>query len=43
MIKYMDSMRRWITLDNRPVIYVLDQRNYEPEYFINNSKIRKKK
>lgn len=43
MIKYMDSMRKWITLDNRPVIYVLNHKNYEPEYVFNNSKIRKKK
>lgn len=28
IIKYMDSMRKWITLDNRPVIYVLNHRNY---------------
>ena len=30
IIKYMDSMRKWITLDNRPAIYVLDNKNYEP-------------
>lgn len=30
IIKYMDSMRCWITLDNRPAIHVLSNRNYEP-------------
>lgn len=43
MIKYIDSMRKWITLDNRPVIYVLDNRNYEPEFTFMSPKIRKKK
>lgn len=36
-------MRKWITLDNRPAIYVLSNANYEPEYVFNNPKIRKKK
>lgn len=43
IIKYMDSLRKWITLDNRPYIHVLDHRNYEPEYSFGNLKIRKKK
>ena len=43
MIKYMNSMRKWITLDNRPAIYVLNNSNYEPDYFFINPKIRKKK
>lgn len=36
-------MRKWITLDNRPVIYVLDNRNYEPEFTFMSPKIKKKK
>ena len=43
IIKYMDSMKKWITLDNRPAIYVLNNSNYEPDYFFINPKIKKKK
>lgn len=28
MIKYMDSMRRWVAVDNRPAIHVLSNHNY---------------
>lgn len=43
MIKYMESMGRWVTLDNRPHIHVLSDANYEPAYSFSNPKIRKKK
>ena len=43
MIYYMESMKKWITIDNRPAIYVLNHSNYEPDYVFNNPKIRKKK
>jgi hypothetical protein len=28
IIRYMDSMRKWIVVDNRPVIHVLDENSY---------------
>jgi hypothetical protein len=28
IIRYMDSMRKWITIDNRSAFYVLNNKNY---------------
>lgn len=43
IIRYMDSMRKWITIDNRSAFYVLNNKNYQPETVYINNKIKKMK
>lgn len=43
MLQYMESEHCWYALDNRPTIYILKSRDFEPKHEISNMRMVKRK